>query len=390
MMKEKVKKKKILFRLRSLEMGGVVKVLIDILQHLPQEKLDISVMVNLFQGELRNEIPKDIKIIKICNGKEDFSRNALIHKIQLGLRALKLKLLDHFPFLLKTYYKEKYDIEIAFGKSELKMVLKSPQKESKKIAWVHWEFSHEPELNRTKFNLNQLQQFDHVVFCSDNVRKQVKDLYQIDLKSTSVIHNVIHPEEIHQKSQEEIKDQPVFQEKLFTFSSVGRVKNGKGYPLLLDIHKKLLDEGLKHRILIVGDGDKLVELKEKAKELGVNETFILLGNKNNPFPYIVDSDCFILPTQSEAYPLSVKEALVLGLPVLASDVGGVSEIVSDEIDGLLMTYDESDIFAKMKNILTDASLFQSLKSGADQAKLKFETETIYQKIEELLTNSNDE
>lgn len=383
-------KTKILFRLRSLEMGGVVKVLIDILQHLPQEKLDISVMVNLFQGELRNEIPKDIKIIKICNGKEDFSRNALIHKIQLGLRALKLKLLDHFPFLLKTYYKEKYDIEIAFGKSELKMVLKSPQKESKKIAWVHWEFSHEPELNRTEFNLNQLQQFDHVVFCSDNVRKQVKDLNQIDLKSTSVIHNVIHPEEIYQKSQEEIKDQPVFQEKLFTFSSVGRVKNGKGYPLLLNIHKKLIDEGLKHRILIVGDGDKLVELREKAKELGVNETFILMGNKNNPFPYIVDSDCFILPTQSEAYPLSVKEALVLGLPVLASDVGGVSEIVSDEIDGLLMTYDESDIFAKMKNILTDASLFQSLKSGADQAKLKFETETIYQKIEELLTNSNDE
>lgn len=378
-------KSKILFRLRSLEMGGVQKVLIDILQHLPQEKLDISVMVNLYQGELRNEIPKDIKVIKICQGKEDFSRNALIHKIQLGLRALKLKLLDHFPFLLKTYYKEKYDIEIAFGKSELEMVLKSPQKESKKIAWVHWEFSHEPGLNRTEFNLNQLQQFDHVVFCSDNVRKQVKDLFQINLKSTAVIHNVIHPEEIHQKSQEEIKDQLVFQEKLFTFSSVGRMKNGKGYPLLLNIHKKLIDEGLKHRILIVGDGDKLVELREKAKELGVNETFILLGNKNNPFPYIVDSDCFILPTQSEAYPLSIKEALVLGLPVLASDVGGVSEIVSDEIDGLLMTYDENDIFAKMKNILTDESLFQSLKSGADQAKLKFETEVIYREIEKLLT-----
>lgn len=378
-------KSKILFRLRSLEMGGVQKVLIDILQHLPQEKLDISVMVNLYQGELRNEIPKDIKVIKICQGKEDFSRNVLIHKIQLGLRALKLKLLDHFPFLLKTYYKEKYDIEIAFGKSELEMVLKSPQKESKKIAWVHWEFSHEPGLNRTEFNLNQLQQFDHVVFCSDNVRKQVKDLFQINLKSTAVIHNVIHPEEIHQKSQEEIKDQLVFQEKLFTFSSVGRMKNGKGYPLLLNIHKKLIDEGLKHRILIVGDGDKLVELREKAKELGVNETFILLGNKNNPFPYIVDSDCFILPTQSEAYPLSIKEALVLGLPVLASDVGGVSEIVSDEIDGLLMTYDENDIFAKMKNILTDESLFQSLKSGADQAKLKFETEVIYREIEKLLT-----
>lgn len=380
-----MRKTKVLFRLRSLEMGGVVKVLIDILKNLPKEHLDITLMVNLHQGELRNEIPSDIKIIKIAKGKEDFNKNPLIYKFQLALRFLKLNLLNKFPALMKFYYKESYDVEIAFGRSELEMVLNSPQKSSKKIAWVHWEFSHEPELNRSEFLVNQLKEFEHVIFCSNNVRKQVKDLFQIDLKSTSVIHNVIHPEEIHQKSQEEIKDQPVFQEKLFTFSSVGRVKNGKGYPLLLNIHKKLLDEGLKHRILIVGDGDKLVELREKAKELGVNETFILLGNKNNPFPYIIDSDCFILPTQSEAYPLSVKEALVLGLPVLASDVGGVSEIVSDEIDGLLMNYDKSDIFAKMKNILTDESLFQSLKSGADQAKLKFETEVIYREIEKLLT-----
>ena len=380
-----MRKTKVLFRLRSLEMGGVVKVLIDILKNLPKEHLDITLMVNLHQGELRNEIPSDIKIIKIAKGKEDFNKNPLIYKFQLALRFLKLNLLNKFPALMKFYYKESYDVEIAFGRSELEMVLNSPQKSSKKIAWVHWEFSHEPELNRSEFLVNQLKEFEHVIFCSNNVRKQVKDLFQIDLKSTSVIHNVIHPEEIHQKSQEKIEDQPVFQEKLFTFSSVGRVKNGKGYPLLLNIHKKLLDEGLKHRILIVGDGDKLVELREKAKELGVNETFILLGNKNNPFPYIIDSDCFILPTQSEAYPLSIKEALVLGLPVLASDVGGVSEIVSDEIDGLLMTYDKSDIFAKMKNILTDESLFQSLKSGANQAKLKFETEVIYREIEKLLT-----
>lgn len=385
-MGKKLKKKKILFRLRSLEMGGVVKVLIDILEHISEDQLDITLMVNLYQGELRNEIPKGIKIIKIANGKEDFSKIPLIHKIQLGLRALKLKLLDHFPFLLKTYYKERYDIEIAFGRSELEMVLNSPQKKSMKIAWVHWDLRNDP----TDKQLDLLKKFDQIVFCSENVRQNIKDDHNIEFPNSEVIHNVIHPEEIQSKSQEIVNDKPQFEDDLFTFSSVGRVKNGKGYPLLLEIHKKLMDEGLKHRILIVGDGDKWIDLKEKAKELGVNETFILLGNKNNPFPYIIDSDCFILPTQSEAYPLSIKEALVLGLPVLASDVGGVSEIVSDEIDGLLMTYDESDIFAKMKNILTDESLFQSLKSGADQAKLKFETETIYQKIEELLTNSNYE
>lgn len=386
-MKQNSPKKKVLFRLRSLEMGGVVRVLIDVLENLPKDQLDISLMVNLYQGELRDQLPKDIKLIKLAKGKEDFSRNPLIHKLQLGLRLLKLKLLDSFPFLFKSlYYKEDYDIEIAFGKSELEMVLNSPAKNAKKVAWVHWEFSHEPELNQYSTLIEYLKRFDQVIFCSENVQKQVDELYGLELVDYEVIHNVIHPEVIREKSQEKLDDLPKWNDDLFTFSSVGRVKNGKGYPLLLEVHKKLIEQGLKHRIIIVGDGDKLTELQEKAKEYGLSDTFILLGNKNNPFPYIVDSDAFVLPTQSEAYPLSVKEALLLGLPLLVSDVGGVNEILSDQIDGLLMKYDEKDIFEKMKQLMTDKLLFNQLKAGALQAKEKFETDAVYQKLERILTN----
>lgn len=376
----------ILFRLRSLEMGGVVKVLIDILNHLPQDKLDITLMVNLFQGELRNEIPSNIKIIKIAKGKEDFSKNPFLLKIQLAFRLLKLNLLNQFPFLMKFYYKKGYDIEIAFGRSELEMVLRSPQKKSKKAAWVHWEFSQDPNLNRSDFLVKQLQEFDHVFFCSDNVRQQVKELFQIELKSTSVVYNVIHPAEIQALSKLEVNDLPEFTEKLFTFVSVGRVKNGKGYPLLFEIHKDLILRGVKHRIIIIGDGDKLKELKQKSKESNLEDSFILLGNKDNPFPYLKNADCFILPTQSEAYPLSVKEALLLGLPVLVTDVGGVNEIVSDGIDGLLMKYDREDIMKKMEMILSKPELFEQLKSGAEKSETKFETTEIYNKIEKNLSN----
>lgn len=386
-MKQNSSKKKVLFRLRSLEMGGVVKVLIDILENLSKDQLDISVMVNLYQGELRNQIPKDIQLIQICKGKEDLSQNPFIQKIQLAYRLVKLKVLGTFPYILeKVYYKKEYDVEIAFGRAELEMVLNSPQKNSKKIAWVHWDLSNDP----TTKQLEMLKRFDHLVFCSDNVRAVIKSLHGIAFPNSSVIHNVIHPEFIIAKSKEEVNDKPHFDDSIFTFSSVGRVKNGKGYPLLLDVHKKLIDQGLGHRIIIVGDGEKLEELRERAKELGMSDTFVLLGNKINPFPYIVDSDFFILPTQSEAYPLSIKEALVLGIPLLVSDVGGVNEILSDQIDGLLMSYDEKDLFEKMKMILTDESLVNRLKMGAVIAKDKFETEEIYNKIEKLLTNSNYE
>lgn len=379
--KEKIK---VLFRVRSLEMGGVTKVLLDILTHLPKENLEISVLTDLNQGELRNEIPDGIHYQYIAQGKENFSRNPQIRKIQLGLRLLKLKLIKNSPFLLKFYYKEKYDVEIAFGKSELEMVLQSPQKSSKKIAWVHWEFSHEPVVNKLDLVVSYLQKFDQVIFCSDNVRKQVKELYQVDLKSTSVIHNVIHPDEIRELAKEPIHDQPDLTDDLFTFISVGRVKNGKGYPLLFEVHKKLMEEGKKHRIIMLGDGDKLDELRIKAESAGLENTFILLGNRNNPFPYFKSANAFILPTQSEAYPLSVKEALLMKLPVLVTDVGGVSEIVSDQIDGLLMRYDFDNIKQQMESILTNKDLYLNLKNGAEKSIEKFEVQEIYQRIENLL------
>lgn len=389
-MRPNKEKTKVLFRVRSLEMGGVTKVLLDILTHLPKENLEISVLTDLNQGELRNEIPDGIHYRYIAQGKENFSRNPQIRKIQLGLRLLKLKLIKNSPFLLNLYYKEKYDVEIAFGKSELEMVLQSPQKSSKKIAWVHWEFSHEPVVNKLNLVVSYLQKFDQVIFCSDKVRKQVKELYQVDLKSTSVIHNVIHPDEIRELAKEPIHDQPDFTDDLFTFISVGRVQDNKGYPLLLDIHKKLWKKGLKHRIIIIGEGVRLKELKQRAKDSSVEDNFIFLGNKNNPFPYLKNADFFILPTQTEAYPLSVKEALVMGIPVLVSDVGGVNEIVCDGIDGILMTYDENEIFDKMEKILTQPKLVKKLKSGAENAHKNFDTFEIYNKIEQLLLNlSND-
>src|SRR5690625_7279994 len=101
-----MRKTKVLFRLRSLEMGGIVKVLLDNFENLPKEKIELTLMVNLHQGELRNEIPSDIKIIKIAKGKEDFNKNPLIYKFQLAFRLLKLNLLNKFPALMKFYRSE--------------------------------------------------------------------------------------------------------------------------------------------------------------------------------------------------------------------------------------------------------------------------------------------
>ena len=125
---------KVLFRLRSLEMGGVQRVILDLLRNLPKDKFDITLMLNLYQGELVSEIPKDIKLITLAKGKEYFSKNKIINSLQLILRRIKLKFYAIFPSII---YPEKYDLEIAPSYTEFEMVLNSPNKNSRKIGWFH-------------------------------------------------------------------------------------------------------------------------------------------------------------------------------------------------------------------------------------------------------------
>ena len=99
---ENQKKIKVLFRLRSLEMGGVQKVMLDLMENLPKDKFEIALLLNLYQGELKTEIPNGIKIIYLAKGKEFFSKNSIIQKIQLILRRIKLFLFVQFPIL--TFY----------------------------------------------------------------------------------------------------------------------------------------------------------------------------------------------------------------------------------------------------------------------------------------------
>ncbi|MCB4236002.1 hypothetical protein LDL59_15560 [Kaistella anthropi] len=81
---------KLLFRHRSMEMGGVEKVMLSLLNNLDREKFDMTVLLNLNQGELRNEIPKHVRKIAVAKGKEDMSPHRLKQKAQLVMRRLAL------------------------------------------------------------------------------------------------------------------------------------------------------------------------------------------------------------------------------------------------------------------------------------------------------------
>ena len=161
------KKIKILFRHRSMEMGGVEKVLLSLLNNLNKDRFDITVLLSIDQGELRNEIPAHVKKVFLAKGKESFSRNPFLQKLQLFVRKLKLDKLRRNPEIIDNQYlKDTFDIEIGMTYNDFEPVLNSSNKNSKKIGWFHTDITSKGLIPILPKLLSQIPKFDYFIFGS--------------------------------------------------------------------------------------------------------------------------------------------------------------------------------------------------------------------------------
>ncbi|MBN8621763.1 MAG: glycosyltransferase [Flavobacteriales bacterium] len=379
------KKIKILFRHRSMEMGGVEKVMLSLMNNLDREKFEMTVCLNLNQGELRDEFPSHVRKVYLTDGKEDFSKNKIIQKIQLFQRRQKLEKLRKNPEIVdREYLKENYDIEIAMTYNDFEPVLNSSNKNSKKVGWFHSEIQVPKLQPLVPKILEHFPQFHYMIYCSEKIKNLMHEHYpNLNYPKESVIINAIPIEEIKQKANADFL-LPNAESNIFV--SVGRLHTRKGYHKLMDAHKKLLNEGFQHTVIIIGDGEELPNLLEQQKNLGVQKSFVFAGNQMNPYPFIKNADFFIMPSESEAWPLVIAEALILQKPIIATKVGDVESMIEDRKTGYLIDYDTHEIYVAMKEFLTNEKLVSDLRENLTAIEKQFDNKKIFDEVEEIFVN----
>lgn len=365
----------ILFHIRSMEMGGVQKVLIQYLNHLPKDIFEIALLVKLNQGELIGEIPKHIKVYTIGKGKESFSKNYFINKLQLIQRRILLYCYRLFPNFWYKKIENQPDIEIAFDTSSFEAVINSPIS-SKKVCWLHIDLknTHSDETINIKL-IELMKKFDAQFIVSEYAKNNLKKYYDFDLENSHIVHNPVSCAEINEKA-----NQQDIALKHPSFIAVGRISRTKGHFNLLKVHKRLLDLGLHHYVYILGDGPQRQNLIKEIQKLNAENSFILLGNQNNPYPYIKEADIFIHPSHRESYPMVILESLMLNKPIISTNVGGVPEIIEHNQNGFLINNDDEEIFQVMKEFLTNPDMVERLKQGTQDSNHKFDENKIYQQI----------
>jgi len=195
-------------------------------------------------------------------------------------------------------------------------------KKIKVISQLHCNYKLLKLKNIISFVYSMIQKrFDKIIVVSNEILDDARFGKKIKNK-TIVLTNVVNPNKVLNLSEQSFT-------KKYDLIFVGRLTDVKNPLLFIDIVKDVKKEKPTIKACMVGDGD----LYEKCKEeISINDLSInieLIGFKSNPFPYIKNSKLAVLTSKFEGLPMSVIECLILGVPVINSGVGGLSEMFKE-------------------------------------------------------------
>lgn len=364
--------KKILFGITGLTVGGAERVLVDIVNKLKDE-YDITVFTLYAKGEFEKELSKKVKLKTLY--KKSYNEMSKIEKILISLRLLFFR-----KHIYNKYIGKEYDTQIAFLEGPITRLFSVNNNDAKKIAWVHNDiekvFGNDLKSRiKNRYDKKMYDEYKKIIFVSkDNLKKFQKQYPNISEEKLKVIYNYINPMVVKEKAEEQVELE--LDSTSFNIGIVARLVEQKALDRLVKIHSKLIQEGYNNKIYIIGDGPKKVELINLIKKNNVQNSFILLGKKNNPYPYMNKMDAIALLSYYEGFGMVLVEAKILGKYIIITDTAA-RETLQDYNYSKIMPNNEEGIYEGLKELF-EKGINKQNEEG------KYDNEIILNEVRELI------
>ncbi|MEG1597212.1 MAG: glycosyltransferase [Bacilli bacterium] len=382
--------KKILFVVDENKIGGVSTVLQDLLNHLDYSNKTIDVLILHNSGNCLKNIPHNVNIIYGTPFFDIIDENLIdLLKSKLWLKILR-KL--YLIFLMKTgliknriikerhkMFNEVYDIEVAF-KYGFCTFFTYYGFSKKKINWIHCDCKvNDPGKKYRRLLTKILKEYDINITLSKSIDNNFNSIY--NCQNSIIINNIIDENKIN-KVIKNIKYKPT---KYIKFLSVGRLSYIKGYQVLIKALNLIKKDGLieKIRLTLIGDGEYKEELVKLVKEYDLNKYVIFLGKKIPPYRYIKNSDCFIMSSISEAYPLVLIESFIIGVPVLCTTIASAHEMIDDNKNGIIVENSIKGLYSGILNLINNPDKILNMKKQL--INYKYKNDIIMEQINKILS-----
>lgn len=372
-------KKKILFMVINMNVGGTEKALLNMIDVLPEDEYEITILMLEPNGGFLSSIPDRVKVEYIKGySKIKGILNKPPKKVVMGLisrgklmRALYYILLFLFSainkersllfaHLLRNYHlnPNEYDIAVAYAgpMDFISFFIAEKIKAQKKYQWIHFDVS------KIGFNVQFASKyyvkFDKVFIVSNEGKQKLLNLVPTLKNTIEVYTNVTVPEKIIKLANEGDGFQDNFSG--IRILTVGRLSKEKGQDLTIPVLAQLKHEGFDLRWYCIGEGNARNEYKEMIKKYNLENDFILLGSNSNPYPFMKQCDLYVQPSRHEGYCLTLAEAKCFNIPIVSTEFTGVSEHIVHGKTGLIVKMNSDGIYQAVKDLLRDSKLKNEL------------------------------
>ena len=373
-------KKKILFIMPSMFIGGAERSLLGLLQAIDYNRIEVSLFLFRHIGEFMKYIPEQVKLLPKIDAYATFdvpiisllfSRQFLFGIARcLSKVALKChRLLSREPYgvWMSMQYTSRYlqpllpkipgEYDLAIMYLGVADTLVNKVTAKTKLTWCHTDYD---SLGPSrKMDLKTYRDVDKIVAVSEQCGKLIKATYPQLTSKIIEMENILSKDLISQQASEPILDMPREKGQCHLLS-IGRYSYAKNFDNIPEICKHLLREGLQVKWFIIGYGCDEPLLKRKICEAGMEKNVILLGKRENPYPYIAACDVYVQPSRYEGKCVAVREAQMLGKPVIITNYPTSGSQLEDGVDGLIVPLDNEGCAAGIAAALRNPPLLARL------------------------------
>lgn len=380
--------KKILIVSHAMEIGGAERALLGLLSSVDPSRVSVDLFLLRHEGELLDLIPDHVHLLPpipaytvlarpiaqtVKEGHLLLSGARLIGKFR-AMRYDKKHGLTESGVALEYSHKytkrfmppiapdAEYDLAISFLTPHYFAAEKVRAK--KKVAWIHTDYS--VVRVDAASELKMWGAYDYIVSISDDVTKAFLSVFPSLEDRIVKIENILPKALIDHQAGDFSAEGEMPRDGAIRLLSIGRFGSAKNFDNVPDICRRIVETGLNVKWYLIGYGGDEALIRQRILEAGMENRVVILGKKDNPYPYIKACDLYVQPSRYEGKAVTVREAQMLGRPVVITRYTTSASQLEDGLDGIIVPMDNAGCAAGIAALLRDPERMKALAAACSR------------------------